>query len=177
MSPKPTTHRALTHGEAVVVSATSPVGRPYPQVTLHAGVLDAAAYATYLGGQCVALALALSEQSGWPVVFLGSQLCNQERGDWSWNDPCQDYPDDLCRCQVEHFGVLTPQGDFVDIKGAAPLGQVLSAYHYDQLFMASPALLAAMARDHRHWPPREPSAAHSFATTLLAQLTNRGGGL
>lgn len=177
MSSQPTSRQSLAPGEPVAVSVISPFGGEYQQVTLQAGVLGSLAIATYLGGQCVALAQALSEQTSWPVVFLGYKLCNQERGEWDEDNLCQDYPDGLCRCQIEHFGVRMPSGDFLDIKGAQPLWRILLEYGYEEVFAASPALLAHMARDREHWPPREPSAAHSFATTLLAQLTNRGGGL
>lgn len=71
------------------------------------GVIDAAALELYLYGQCQVLALALHEQTGWPLWVAEQQ---HPSGTWTW----------------AHVGVQAPDGRWLDILGQRAGHEVIS---------------------------------------------------
>lgn len=84
--------------------------------SLMPGVLDDAARRFFTSGQCHALALAISERTGWPIVGI------------NWRAPGCDCNDDFdldgtwCECDSEecfprHVVVRHPSGRLLDVRG------------------------------------------------------------
>ena len=150
--------------------------------TVRAGVLDKDSERAYRLGQCGALALAISEQTGWPVYWLGRTWC-------CYDETCDeaDYADHpvvdqygisgfLCACQVEHIGVLHPDGSFIDIDGARTIESAQADRESDVVAPASPLLLADLQHGGRGWPQANMQAAHLFATSIIALLAQQRRG-
>lgn len=79
------------------------------------GVIDGDAVTAYRNGQCHALALAIAERTGWPIVAVGPGEC-------CYDEDCLDTEDSsgLCSCQVQHLAVERPDGWLIDIEGPRP---------------------------------------------------------
>ena len=106
LRPSPTTPRPAAGSPVEVVLAWQRTA------VVTAGVVDAVAVDAYTNGQCHALAVALHHATGWPLVWVGPEEC-------CYDIDCAEYDDDegWCLCQIEHVGVLTPDGAFLDIEG------------------------------------------------------------
>ena len=147
-------------------------------IALRAGVIDDAARSFFRGGQCNALALALSERSGRPVHFLADTACVGEPFAGCRFRP---YADILlrstdgsrlpaCPCQMRHVGVRRPDGAFVDIGGAVPMSRARKDFGADVDGPASPMLLADLRQGERDWFVPQLEVAHRFAISVLASL-------
>lgn len=83
-------------------------------IDVTAGVVDGDATFAYTTGQCHALAFALWERTGWPLVAVGLARCLHD-----FDDACIRRPlGGVCPCQIEHLCVQHPDGRLVDIDGA-----------------------------------------------------------
>lgn len=87
-------------------------GAHHMLLTMRSGVLDDDARAVFTKGQCHALAIALNLRTGWPIAYIGAPEC-------AYDTACAPYPEHLgwCQCQVDHLGVWTPDGHFLDVNG------------------------------------------------------------
>jgi hypothetical protein len=132
------------------------------------GLIDIWAQDAYTRGQCHALARALNAATGWPIMVLGSPVCEQSRTGRPLD--CAPYPDGLCACQPVHLAVRMPDGRFLDIHGPRDLTELVKPGSRVLLGPASPALLAAISGDRPRWPVAIPDVAAIFATTLLRDL-------
>jgi hypothetical protein len=106
-------------GAAAVLEGT--VWFPEHHVTV--GVVDDAAHDAFRTGQCHALALALHERTGWPLVVIGPKEC-------CYDEDCMDEETDstgACGCQVTHIAVQRPDGQVVDIDGTVPVDDAILA--------------------------------------------------
>lgn len=77
-------------------------------VELQAGVIDAEARWVYMNGQCLALAIAISEETGWPIHLSTIQDCA---------GPLDDQGRASIVSVLRHASVATPDGDLLDISG------------------------------------------------------------
>ena len=102
---------------------TSVVGVWHQSFPLTTGVVDDRAVRAMTNGQCLAMAVALSHRTGWPIAAL------MDWGSADGGDPdCAPDRDD----QMTHLGVLSPDGiAFVDICGARRVHDVLALYRRD----------------------------------------------
>lgn len=78
------------------------------------GVLDGAAEHAFKYGACAALAYALHEATGWPIVGI--------------TDNHNVYDGKLGGGSSLHWGVLRPDGLFVDVDGARAVEDVVGEY-------------------------------------------------
>jgi hypothetical protein len=133
-------------GSTVVVAGSD--GCSYE---LEPGVLDERAEAAFLHGQCHALALALHERTGWPIIGV------------------EDEELDIC-----HFHVQTPCGRALDITGAHEIDDYLELEHVDYcpeleyLVEQGPEYVASLGSDPNWRAPRL-DVARSFVEALLAR--------
>lgn len=111
---------------------------------LRPGVLDEVAIACFSQGQCHALALAVSERTGWPLVAL----CDLDDG------------------SVVHLGVRTPEGRILDAAGAHDPEAHCEAWDAEPREVSAAQALALA--EEGTW--REPAleAASSFVDAVLA---------
>lgn len=87
------------HAAPVTIRLAQPTAnRRLTELTLTPGVVDDQAREMFLYAQCQLLALAVSEQAGWPLWVAEQQV---PAGTWSW----------------AHVGVRTPAGRWLDIEG------------------------------------------------------------
>lgn len=78
------------------------------------GIINREAIRAFSRGQCHALAYALSEQTGWPIVGIGEALPKKVRD--------RSYPfSSYC---YRHYLVLTPDRSVIDIRGRRSIGQL-----------------------------------------------------
>lgn len=128
------------------------------------GTVDTDAVTAYTNGQCHALALALAERTGWPLVAIGHpEPCHM--------DDCPVGADGMCDCQIEHVAVQRPDGSILDIEGVSPR----SAYvddddpDFDELFAIAPERLEKLAGDGwASWPDPDLVTARGFVDVVLA---------
>jgi hypothetical protein len=143
--------------------------------TVSAGILDEKARQAYSLGQCGALAIALAERTGWPVYWLGRRDCAYDESCFpeAYSDQIvtgMDGPQALCPCQVEHLGVLRPDGSFIDIEGARSAQQAMAPRESEIILPAQPQLLADLRIGGRGWPRAHLGAARMFAAAIVKQL-------
>ena len=135
---------------------------------LVAGLIDNDAEFAYTHGQCLALALALHERRrDWPIVALADAACLMPHP--AGDGEVGSY-DGLCLCQIAHIGVLASEGRFVDIRGPRSLREALEASLTKRVVPCSPALLAGIRGDRRHWQPQRICVARSFVDAVLRRL-------
>lgn len=90
------------------------VSEPYrPGVPVTTGTIDKKVRALYSGNQDLALAAAIHEATGWPVVANVSGCVD--------GDSCSEVLDseDRCSCRYGHVGVRRSDGKIVDVRGAS----------------------------------------------------------
>lgn len=102
--------------EAIVGETVELEGTYYnPTLPVTAGVRDHDAVLAFKSGQCHALALAMHERTGWPIVSVGAEECCYDE-----DCPDDDDSDGVCSCQIQHLAVQRPDGHLVDIEGPKP---------------------------------------------------------
>jgi hypothetical protein len=102
--------------EAVGIESPSTViavDRTGAPVTLTPGLLDDEARYVFTAGQCVALAVALAEKSGWPV-YVESRVYD---GRYPTGDGAPDRLDS--NAEIVHAMVEMPDGRVLDVRGPA----------------------------------------------------------
>lgn len=111
-----------------------------------AGVVDDDARQTFTRGQCHALAFAVNLRTGWPVAYVGSPEC-------IYDSDCRATTETLgwCNCQVDHLGVLSPAGHFVDIAGHHTVEQVVATWVEDTYWQPWADDAPAGQRDRLRW--------------------------
>lgn len=127
------------------------------------GVLDDDARRAYCGGQCHALAAALVEATGWPLLWVGRISCLESRAD----DVCYRYDEAVCHCQIEHIGVQEPGGRLLDILGPSTL-ESHENISTTVAKLSSTALVQILADPN--WPAAQLPLARTFVPAVLALL-------
>ncbi len=129
------------------------------------GLIDGAARRAFTEGQCHALALALTEMTGWPATALLTTECS------ALDEMCTDagIEDDQCPCRIGHIVVTRPDGAHVDIDGAHAPGIVPGCEGAPALSMTD-AMWAAI-RDASTWREADLHVARTLVQPLLASLT------
>jgi hypothetical protein len=146
-------------------------------VRLSPGVIDDAARTAFHNGHCLALARALAEQTGWPVVAHLSRPGDLmfERG-MDGSTIAADLPTEVWADAFVHALVETPDGMLLDIDGLHdPDEYRQSAYDsYGTVAIAyvEPDLLERALDDAHGQRFDEPGLAGSFAAALLEPITN-----
>ncbi|MFD0352953.1 hypothetical protein ACFVHW_04275 [Streptomyces sp. NPDC127110] len=126
------------------------------------GRLDDVARKAFTHGQCHALALALSEVTGWPATALLTSDCFDAEA------MCANGSGDECPCRIGHIVVTRPDGAHVDITGAHTPGTIPGYEDAETLPMAEVhwnALASSSA-----WREADMPAARMFVKPLLAEL-------
>jgi hypothetical protein len=82
--------------------------------SLKPGVLDGTAEAAFLHGACAALALALHQHTGWPLI--GVTDSHNLHGDRVGSGSCL------------HYGVRRPDGAWIDVLGARTDAEIIDEY-------------------------------------------------
>lgn len=137
----------------------------FPELPVTVGVVDDQARLAFLNGQCHALALAISERTGWPLVAVAASEC-------VYDEDCgEDDSDGGCGCQYEHIGVRSPDGEIVDIRGwhtdedwiegsSDPADNEVSDLPGDRIEM--------IVFDDDSWRPPDMPVARAFVDAVLA---------
>jgi hypothetical protein len=122
-------------------------GRRWP---VEPGVLDERARAAFLHGQCHALALAVHEVTGWPIVGA------------------EDESLDIC-----HFLVRVPDGRLLDITGARTLAERqledMGWCPDEEYLVEQEAQWVRRIGSFADWRAPDVAAARSFVAPLLAE--------
>lgn len=107
-----------THGEPAEIEGTY----YNPTLPVTVGVRDEDAIRAFKSGQCHAIALALHERTGWPIVSVGDESC-------CYDEDCPDDDDSngVCSCQIQHLAVRRPDRYLVDIEGPKPEDDFMEA--------------------------------------------------
>ncbi|MER5482581.1 hypothetical protein ABT024_05105 [Streptomyces sp. NPDC002812] len=126
------------------------------------GQLNDAAREAFTKGQCHAMALALTEVTGWPTTALLTAEC------LGCDSMCIGDAHDECPCRIGHIVVTRPDGAHVDINGAHTPGTVPG-------FQDAPALPMTEAhwkaiRSTSTWRDADMPVARTFVKPLLAAL-------
>uniref|UniRef100_UPI003F49A359 hypothetical protein n=1 Tax=Streptomyces sp. CA-136453 TaxID=3240050 RepID=UPI003F49A359 len=129
------------------------------------GRIDDAARRAFTEGQCHALALALTEVTGWPATALLTLECS------ALDEMCAETgpTDDECPCRIGHIVVTRPDGAHVDIDGAHAPGTVPDCEDAPALPMTD-AMWAAI-RNASTWREADLHVARTFVQPLLSSLT------
>jgi hypothetical protein len=129
------------------------------------GRLDDDAIHTYTHGQCHALALAVHEETGWPIEWAGRPVCVFDE-----DCPPEDWPDGTCPCQVDHVVVRRPDGLLLDAHGPRTDLDVLSDTLDPGVAVLRPADPDRVRELHTafDWQTPDMGTARTFVRQLLA---------
>lgn len=133
--------------------------------TVTVGVIDEHAVTAFRNGQCHALALAIAERTGWPIVAIGPNEC-------CYDEDCVDAGDSsgLCFCQVQHLAVERPDGWLVDIEGPRPLEDFILASadpSIDEIHTLAPDRLEDIVWRSEAWRRPDVVVARGFVDAAL----------
>lgn len=133
-------------------------------VPVRVGVRDDNSSYVFKAGQCHALALALNERTGWPIVSVGPSEC-----------VCDEHDDDsagVCACQVSHLAVRSPDGDLVDIDGPVPEEDFLQAHDpdNDSVRQLADDRLGKILYGDDPWLPPDMATARGFVDVSLEPI-------
>ena len=122
------------------------------------GVFDMEALAAFTGGQCHALALALHERTGWPIVGL-------------YRDS-EDGGELVCPANLSHLLVQRPDGQLMDIEGAGEPAGLIAEPDWECL---APVDVETVRQLHTTGPWRAPEIelARSFCGELPIRSERR----
>jgi hypothetical protein len=97
------------------------------QVALPSDRISENTRSVFLTGHCHSLALAIHQKTGWPMVGIVAQQSGNPRKSL---DAMFDEPLDMRAVgrRWVHMGVLSPEGDFVDIDGASSQEEALGKH-------------------------------------------------
>lgn len=88
------------------------------------GELDAAAFAAFEHGACEALAVALHDLTGWPLVKVADP--------WNVSGDVDEWGIAVAGGgSAVHWAVRTPAGELVDVRGAHAPGELAASYDGD----------------------------------------------
>ncbi|WP_167163101.1 hypothetical protein [Streptomyces sp. MBT27] len=129
------------------------------------GLIDDAARRAFTEGQCHALALALTEMTGWPATALLTVECS------ALDEMCSDagVEDDTCPCRIGHIVVTRPDGAHIDIDGAHAPGTIPDCEDAPAIPMTEE--MWAAVRDASTWRQADLHVARTLVKPLLASLT------
>ncbi|MEV7157012.1 hypothetical protein AB0N77_20670 [Streptomyces misionensis] len=135
------------------------------------GRLDATARAAFTQGQCHALARAVAETTGWPIVVLADRECADDYDSCGMGNAVAD---GLCICQLSHLAAVRPDdGYLIDADGAHDPQDVRSEGRFDIVPM-SPALWK-LVDTHPTWRDADMPVARSLVGPLLDSLSEPTG--
>lgn len=126
------------------------------------GRLDDAARKAFANGQCHAIALALSEVTGWPTTALLTSDCYEIESMCTGDE-------DECPCRIGHIVVTQPDGAHVDINGAHTPGTVPNCENSPAVPMTAAHWKAI--RSTPTWRDADMPVARTFVKPLLASLS------
>lgn len=140
------------------VPGTSWVGA----IALTTGVIDDSSRKAFTNGQCHALALAVHERTGWPLMIVALDYCVE---DW---DSCVWEIDGLCSCQTYHVVVRDDAGRVWDINGPQDPATLLASYGEDvSLRWLAGDVLEHIAAHDPTWRRPNLRVARSFVDVLF----------
>jgi hypothetical protein len=120
-----------------------PGSRKGETFSLVQGVLDDQAKFAFTRGHCHSLALAVHQQTGWPMMAI---VGNEKQA-------------------VTHVVVAMPDGRWLDAFGPCP-AEARRGYHAEEFDQEQIQELGK----HKHWLPTDAETAASFVAPLLATL-------